>query len=110
MRKVGAENPRKTHTFPLRIADRPAVSAGNCMFFRQFAAKCSKRFVDNCRRPSRRGVSRNWITAYSKKDLIGRPSRRGVSGVSRNDGAYDEEGNAHADPICVAEYFNGEDF
>lgn len=85
MRKVGAENPRKTHTFPLRIADRPAVSAGNCMFFRQFAAKCSKRFVDNCRRPSRRGVS-------------------------RNDGAYDEEGNAHADPICVAEYFNGEDF
>ena len=73
MRKVGAENPRKTHTFPLRIADRPAVSAGNCMFFRQFAAKCSKRFVDNCRRPSRRGVSRNFVDLVDGGNMISSP-------------------------------------
>ena len=59
-------------------------------------------------RPSRRGVSRNALILMHLRGVsVSRPSRRGVS---RNDGAYDEEGNAHADPICVAEYFNGEDF
>lgn len=32
------------------------------------------------------------------------------SRIAEIDGAYDEEGKEHADPIYVAEYFNGEDF
>ena len=30
--------------------------------------------------------------------------------IAEIDGGYDEDGNATADPICVAEYFSGEDF
>lgn len=32
------------------------------------------------------------------------------SRIAAIDGDYDENGNETTDPICVAEYYNGEDF
>lgn len=47
----------------------------------------------------------DWDNAVKLAKIFGDDSR-----IAAIDGAYDEKGNAHADPICVAEYFNGEDF
>lgn len=47
----------------------------------------------------------DWDEAVNMAKARGEDSR-----IAAIDGAYDEEGKEHADPICVAEYFNGEDF
>ena len=53
----------------------------------------------------------DWGTGtFDWDEAVKRAKSAGYERIAEIDGGYDADGNATADPICVAEYISGEDF